>query len=153
MGFSVRDDPKNVVDIAGRAWGEPVCGLALSVALKLQEDPDALPAISVAIHNRSAETQRLMTRGWLHFFSLSVINPDGAATPLTSYGAQLMKLERQPPLSAVTLAPGEAIEADIPIGAIYGMRPTGGTGTFRVKASCETPGGDRITSNEILVKY
>jgi hypothetical protein len=63
MGLSVRDDPKKEVDIAGRTWGEPVAGLALSVALKPQEDPDALPTVSVAIHNRSAQTKRLMTRG------------------------------------------------------------------------------------------
>ena len=151
MGLSVRDDPKRQVDIAGRAWGEPVEGLTLSVALKQQEDPDALPTVSVAIHNRSAETQRLMTRGWLHFFSVTVLAPDGRVTGLTPYGSQLMKPERQPAPAPVTLAPGEAVEADIPIGAIVEMRRTGKE--YRVKASCEAPDGGQIVSNELPVKH
>ena len=36
MGLSVRDDPKKLVDIAGRQWGEAIDGLALSVILKPQ---------------------------------------------------------------------------------------------------------------------
>lgn len=151
MGLSVRDDPKKEVDIAGRAWGEPAAGLALSVALKKQEDPDALPTISVAIHNRSAETRRLMTRGWLNFFCITVLAPDGTVAGLAPYGAQLMKPERQPAPTAVTVTPGEAVEADIPIGAIFEMRRTGRE--YRVKASCETPETGKIVSNELPVKY
>jgi len=151
MGLSVRDDPKKEVDIAGRIWGEPVAGLALSVALKPQEDPDALPTVSVAIHNRSVETQRLMTRGWLNFFQMTVLAPNNTVAAFTPYGALSMQPERQPEPSAVNLAPGEAIEADIPIGAIYEMRRTGRD--YRVKATCEAPGGGQIVSNELMVKF
>ena len=147
MGLTVRDDPKKVVDIVGRAWGEPVNGFALSVLLKTKEDDDQLPAISVAIHNRSSETQRLTTRGWLSFFRISVVAPDGAVAALTPYGVESMKPERQPAPSEVILGPGEAIEADIPIGSIFRMPK----GQFQVQATCETPGSERITSNEILV--
>ena len=147
MGLSVRDDPKKVVDIAGRTWGEPVDGLALSVLLKLKEDDDELATVTVAIHNRGTEVRRLATRGWLHFFEVSVVGADGAAAEPTPYGRELMKPERQPAVSDVVLPPGEALEADIPIGSIYRMR----TGRFQVQARCELPGG-RAISNEIQIR-
>jgi hypothetical protein len=147
MGLSIRDDPKKVVDVAGRAWGEPVNGLALSVLLTPKQDADQLPTVSVAIHNRTAEARRLTTRGWLNFFRVSVLAPDGVAAEVTPYGRELMKPERQPAPSEIVLAPGEAIEADIPIGSIFQMR----RGQYNVQATCETPGG-LIASNEIQVK-
>ncbi len=147
MGLSVRDDPKKVVDVAGRAWGEPVNGLALSVLLTPKQDPDQLATVAVAIHNRAAEERRMTTCGWLNFFQVAVTGADGAAVGLTPYGRELMKPERQPAPSPVVLAAGEALEADIPIGSIFQMR----RGSYRVKASCETPDGGRMTSNEILV--
>jgi hypothetical protein len=146
MGLSVRDDPKKVVDVAGRQWGEPVDGLALSVLLRVKEDADELPSVSVAIHNRSAETQRLTTPGWLHFFRVSVLGPDGAEAALSPYGRELMKPERRPISAGVALAPGEAIEADIPIGQIFQLR----AGPYRVHASCRMPGGPAV-SNEIRI--
>jgi hypothetical protein len=149
MGLSVRDDPKKEVDVAGRAWGEPVHGLVLSLLLKTKEDPDELPAVSIAILNRSSETKRLTTRGWLDFFHVSVTASDGDPAPPTSYGAELMKPERQPALTEVVLAPGDAVEADIPIGSVYSMRKGD---AYRVQASCEAPGGGRIRSNEIQLK-
>ena len=146
MGLSVRDDPKKAVDVAGRAWGTPVGGLALSVTLKRREDADELATVSAAIHNCSVEPKRVMTRGWLHFFQVSVTGPDGGAVAPTPYGRELLKPERQLALFEVVLAPGEAIEADIPIGSIFQMRK----GKFRVQASGEVPGG-RAVSNELPV--
>ena len=149
MGLSVKDDPKKVVDIAGRTWGEPVEGLALSVMLRVKEDPDELPAISVAIHNTGTSTQRLTTHGWLHFFQVSLTDSTGAAATLTSYGNQLMKPERMQAASEIVLAAGQATEADIPIGSIYQMRK----GQYRVQASCETPSGGRVSSNILNIKF
>jgi len=148
MGRSVRDDPKKAVYVAGREWGEPVKGLALSVLLKSRLHDDELPTICVAIHNRSAETQHLTTRGWLSYFHIAVTGPDGVAVGMTPYGRELMKPERMPLASEVALTPGEAVEADIPIGSIFDMR----RGQFRVAASCDVPGGGTIRSNEIQVK-
>jgi hypothetical protein len=148
MGLSIRDDPKKVVDIPGRAWGEPVNGLALSVLLTPKQDADQLATISVAIHNRTAHEQRLTTRGWLNFYRVSVVGTDGASAALTPYGRELMKPERHPAPSVVALAPGEALEADIPIGSIFQMR----AGKFQVQATCEAPGGGVIASNEIEVR-
>lgn len=144
MGLTVRDDPRKVVDVAARAWGAPVDGLALSVLLKPKEDAAELATVSVAIHNRGMEVRRLMTRGWLHFFQVSVVGEDGSAAVLTPYGRESMKPERQPVETEVTLAPGDAIEADIPIGSIYQMRK----GRYQVQASAEVPGGF-VVSNEI----
>lgn len=142
MGLSVRDDPRKVVDVAGRAWGEPVDGLSLSVALRLKEDADELATVSAAIHNRTAETHRLLTRGWLDFLRVSVMNSDGVAAEMTPYGRELFKPERQRALSEVVLAPGEAVEADIPIGSIYRMPK----GMYRVQVRA-----DGIASNEIQI--
>jgi hypothetical protein len=146
MGLSVRDDPKKEVDIAGRTWGEPVNGLALSVLLKTKEDDAELATVTVAIHNRGAETRRLSTRGWLHFFQMSVVGADGEAAALTPYGRELMKPERQAAPSEVVLDPGEAMEADIPVGSLFQMRKS----PFRVQATCEVPGGQAL-SNEIRI--
>ncbi len=119
MGLSVRDDPRKEVDIAGRTWGEAVGGVALSLMRKPVEDADELPVVSAAIHNRSQSPVTFTTRGWLNFFEVSVAGTDGAAAELTPFGRESMKTERLPAASAVTLPPGEALEADIPIGALY----------------------------------
>jgi hypothetical protein len=148
MGLSVRDDPKKVVDVAGRTWGEPVHGLALSALLLQRKHDDEPASVSVAIHNRSSDVQRLLIRGWLNYFRVSVVNTQGAAVAMTPYGRESMKPERLPPPAEVVLAPGEAVEADIPIGLLFEMR----RGQFRVHAACEAPGGGAIASNEIQVK-
>jgi hypothetical protein len=148
MGLTVRDDPKKVVDVAGRTWGEPVHGLALSVLLLERKHDDEPPSVSVAIHNRSSEVQRLLTRGWLNYFRVSVVDAEGAAAALTAYGSELMKPERLPESADVVLASGEAVEADIPVGLLFEMR----RGEFRVQAMCDAPGGGVITSNGIQVK-
>lgn len=146
MGLGVSDDPKKEVDIAGRQWGEVVGGFALSVQLKRKEDPAELDTVSAAIHNRSGAAQKITTRGWLNYFEISIAGPDGTAAATTPYGRELLKPERQPAPAEITLAPGEAIEADIPVGSIYQMKH----GPFRVQASAEVPGG-RVFSNEISI--
>jgi|SwirhisoilCB2_FD_contig_31_17152693_length_596_multi_4_in_0_out_0_1 hypothetical protein len=146
MGLTVRDDPKKVVDVAGRTWGQPVDDIALSMQLKPKEDPDELPAISVAIRNAGAMRRTLRTRGWLEFLNVTVRDSSGRDAELTSYGREVMKPEHAQAPTEVELEPGEAVEADIPIGSIYRMK-----GTYRVQASCSTPEGGRPVSNEIEV--
>jgi hypothetical protein len=148
MGLSVRDDPKKVVDVAGREWGEPVEGLALSVLLSERKQDDEPASVSVAIHNRGPYVQRLLTRGWLSYFRMSVTNAEGAPVAMTAYARELMKPERLPAPAEVVLAPGEALEADIPVGLLFEMR----RGQFRILATCEAPGGGIVTSNQIMVK-
>ena len=148
MGLTVRDDPKKVVDVAGRTWGAAVDGLALSLLLSARKHDDEPQSVSVAIHNRSPHEQRLLTRGWLNYFRVSVVDAQGVSVEMTPYGRESMKPERLPAASEVVLEPGQALEADIPIGLLYEMR----SGEFRVQAKCDAPGGGVITSNEIQVK-
>jgi hypothetical protein len=148
MGLSVRDDPKKVVDVAGREWGEPVEALALSVLLSARKHDDEPASVSVAIHNRGPHVRRLLTHGWLNYFRVSAVNAEGVLAPMTAYGRELMKPERLPAPAEVMLASGEAVEADIPVGLLFEMR----RGEFRVQATCEAPGGGVIASNEIHVK-
>ena len=79
---------------------------------------------------------------------MPVTDAGGAPAALTPYGRESMKPERLPAPAEVVLAPGEAVEADIPIGLLFEMRH----GEFRVQATCDAPGGGAITSNEIRVK-
>ena len=69
MGLSVKDDPRKTVNIAGRSWGESVSGVALSVVLPREEDPDELPAISIGdlqpAHLDSAEIIHERMAGFL----------------------------------------------------------------------------------------
>jgi hypothetical protein len=146
MGLTVRDDPKKVVDVAGRTWGEPVDGIALSMQLRPKEDPDELPAVSVAIRNVGATKRVLRTRGWVNFFSITVRDVSGRDAELTSYGRELMKPENAHAHAEVELEPGEATEADIPIGSIYRMK-----GMYRVQAACRNPEDGRAVSNEVEV--
>ncbi len=148
MGLSVKDDPRKVVDVAGRTWGPVVDGLTISALLRTKEDPDELPAITVAILNRGVAAQRITTHGWLDYFQLSVTDSTGAAAELTPYGRELMKPERMQAAAEMVLEPGEATEADIPIGSLYVMRK----GRYRVQATCAVPGGGRLISNEIQVE-
>ncbi len=146
MGLTVRDDPKKVVDVAGRTWGEPVDDISLSMQLRAKEDPEELPAISVAIRNVGATRRTLRTRGWLEFLNVTVRDSTGRDAELTSYGREVTKPEHAKPAAEMELEPGEAVEADIPIGSIYRMK-----GMYRVQASCATPEGGRPVSNEIEV--
>jgi hypothetical protein len=146
MGLTVRDDPKKVVDIAGRTWGEAADGVALSLRLNPREDRDELPSVSVAIRNCGETPRVLRTRGWLNFFEVAVLDSAGASAELTSYGRELRKPDRGQALSEIELGPGKAMEADIPIGSIFRMK-----GRYRVQAFCETPDGGRAVSNEIEV--
>ncbi|HEY4089523.1 MAG TPA: hypothetical protein VGM43_26535 [Bryobacteraceae bacterium] len=147
MGLTVRDDPKKVVDVAGRTWGQPVDDIALSMQLRAKEDPEELPSVSVAVRNVGETRRTLRTRGWLEFLNVTVRDSSGRDAELTSYGREVTKPEHAKPAAEVELAPGEATEADIPIGSIYRMK-----GTYRVQASCATVEGGRSVSNEIEVR-
>ena len=147
MGLTVRDDPKKVVDVAGRTWGQPVDDIALSMQLRAREDPEELPSVSVAVRNVGGTRRTLRTRGWLEFLNVTVRDASGRDAELTSYGREVLKPEHAQAATEVELEPGGALEADIPIGSIYRMR-----GTYRVQASCATPEGGRAVSNEIEVR-
>jgi hypothetical protein len=149
MGLTMRDDPPKVVDVANREWGMPRAGFALSIQQVPREDPSALPALSVALRNVSAEPKRFTVPGWLFFYRIEITGLDGTPVPMSPFGRQLLKPERNTERVDVSLAPGEATEAVIPIGSIFSMSAKG---SYSVIAACEPPsGGGRLESNRITV--
>lgn len=147
MGLSVKDDPRKVVDIAGRTWGSPVEGLVLSLALKKKEDPDELASVSVALHNTRPVPLSFVIHGWVNFFRVKVLSPDNSEAELAPYGREVFRTDHRPAATEITLAPGEALEADIPIGLIYRLK----SGEYRVEAFAEVD-GSRVVSNRITIQ-
>jgi hypothetical protein len=149
MGLSMRDDPKRVIDPGARQWGAPAEGLALSIeSVLLREDRSVMSNLSVVLRNVGTETKSLVVPGWLFFFQVELTGPDGNATPLSPFGNELLKPSRRTDSIAVTLAPGELTETQIPIGSIFEMRARGDYG---VAAWCELPGGAVLHSNPIAI--
>jgi hypothetical protein len=145
MGLSMRDDPKRVIDVAARQWGEPVDGLALSLEpVLLREDRQVMSNLSVVLRNAGQETKSLEVPGWLFFLLVELTAPDGRAVPLSPFGAELLKPSRRTERIAVNLAPGGMVETQIPIGSIFEMRASG---EYRASVSCELPGGAALRSN------
>jgi hypothetical protein len=149
LGLTVRDDAPKTVDIAGREWGEPVGGFALSIQQIRKEDPAQLPAISAAVRNVSSERRRFDIPGWLVFYSVEITGPDGEHARLTAFGHELLKPERHQRRIVLDLAPGQAVETDIPIGSIYDMRAAG---EYRVRISASLPQGGVALSNPVLIR-
>jgi hypothetical protein len=143
MGLVLRDDPPKVIDMTGRAWGQPADGLALSIREIPKEDPAQQVVLSVVIRNERQEPKTFIVPGWLFFYELQL------DAPLTAYGSQLLKPERKTDRVEVTLAPGQAKETDLPVGALYDMRASG---DYRIKVLCRLPDGAVLASNEIVVK-
>jgi hypothetical protein len=148
MGLIVRDDPPKVIDMTGRAWGASSVGLALSIRELRKEDPSQLTVISVVIRNTGPEQKRFTVPGWLFFYQVIALRPDGSAAEMTGYGRELTKPGRTPRTIKVSLDPGGAIETELPLGALYEMKRPGG---YRVRISCRVPDGPVLESNEIVV--
>jgi hypothetical protein len=138
MGLAVKDDPPKTIDLAGREWGEAAGGLALSIRALPREDPDQLPAISVVLRNISPERKRFTTSGWLFFYRVEI------DAPLTTFGRELLKPERNTSRLEVSLGAGEATETEIPVGTLYDLREKR---SYRLRASC----GDGVHSNWLFI--
>lgn len=149
LGLTVRDDAPKTVDIAGREWGEPAGGFALSIRQIRKEDPEQLPAVSAAVRNVSDERKRFEIPGWLVFYSVEITRPDGERVGLTAFGRELLKPGRHQHRIVLDLAPGQAVETDIPIGSIYDMRAPG---EYRVRVSAPFSEDDTAFSNPVVVR-
>jgi len=149
MGLIVRDDPPKTIDMTGRAWGEAWSGLALSIREIRKEDPGQLAAISVVMRNAGGDPKRFSVPGWLFFYEVNVVGPDGCVVPLTGYGRELTKPERRAETVELSLAPGDATETDLPVATLYDMRRPG---EYRVLVSCLLPDGALVQSNEIVIR-
>jgi hypothetical protein len=149
MGLSVRDDPKKVIDPETRQWGPTLDGFALSIeSVLLREDRTVMSNLSVVLRNVSDAAQSLVVPGWLFFFHVEMIGPDGSRVPPSPFGGELLKLKRRTERIELTLAPGALTETQIPVGSIFEMA---GRGEYRIEAWCELPDGARLHSNRISV--
>jgi len=142
MGLVLRDDPPRVIDMAGREWGEPADGLALSIRELKREDPRQVAGISVVIKNEEPRSRILNVPPWIFFCEI-----DGLE--LTPYGRQLMSPDRKGKNIEVKLDPNGAIETDLPVATIYNMR---GGGEYQVQVSCRLPDQTVLRSNEITIR-
>jgi hypothetical protein len=141
MGLVIRDDPPKVIDMAGREWGEAVDGLVLSVRELPREDAGSVAGISVVMKNGGAEAKTLSVEDWTHYFEVENLE-------LTPYGRMLFgEAGKQ---SNLTLDPGGAVEAELPIGRIYNVRSPG---VYAIQVRCELPGeGRELRSNRIEIR-
>jgi hypothetical protein len=142
MGLTVKDDRPKVIDVVNREWGEPAGGLAFSIKEAAKEDPRQPPVLSVVLRNVGSERRLLSIPGWLFFCQIET------GAPLTAYGRELPKPERRTEKIDFALGPGDATEADLPIGLLYEMRAPG---TYTVRVSCQLPEGIPLSSNPINV--
>ena len=148
MGLIVTDDPPNVVDLTRREWGPSAGGFALSIHQTPNADPEAQAAISAVLRNVSETATRMTLPGGLFFYKLNIVGQDGGPIPMSPFGRELLKPERNTERVDLRLAPGEVTETQIPIGNIFSLRHKG---TYRAQACCELPDGTQLLSNEIAI--
>ena len=148
MGLLARGDRPKVVNLTGREWGATVGGLSISARQEVKQDSAELPSISVVLRNHGPSALAFTAPGWLAFYGLKVVGPNGAEVPLSPYGVQLLKSSRQTEKVEVSLLPQAVSETILPVGSVYTMR---GPGEYKVTVSCTLPDGTALRSNEALV--
>lgn len=141
MGLVIHDDPPKVIDLTGREWGETIDGLALSIRELPREDSRSVVGISVAMRNTSSVPKMLSVVDWPTYFEVENLE-------LTPYGRKLFgEAGKQRNL---TLDPGGALEAELPIGRIYSMRAPE---VYSVRVRCElSPDERELLSNTIEIR-
>ena len=142
MGLVIRDDPPKVVDLTGREWGETIDGLALSIRELAREDSRSVAGISVAMKNETAAARTLSVPAWIYYFEIEGLE-------LTPYGRSVLDPARNAKKADVTIAPGGAVEAELPIGRIYDLRAPG---VYSIQASCRLDDGTVLRSNRIEIQ-
>jgi hypothetical protein len=147
MGLVIRDDPPKVIDLTGREWGPAIDGVALSIRMMPRDRPHDPAVLSVVIRNGGTAQKSFTVPGWMFFYDAEVTRQDALSAPLTAYGKQVLRPERQTEEIQVKLGPGDAQETDLPVAALYEMREGG---PFRVVISCMLPDG-LLRSNEIAL--
>ena len=109
MGLVIRDDPPKVIDMTGREWGPAIDGTALSIRTMPRDSARDPAVLSVVIRNNGAVQKRFTVPGWMFFYHAEVTRQDGSAAPLTAYGKQVLKPERQKPQISARRKCGRAI--------------------------------------------
>jgi len=145
MGLVLRDDPPKVIDMTGRLWGAAADGLALSIRELPRDESGQVAGISVVLRNGGTEPRILTAQIDAFFYRIEGL-------PLSPYGQQLLASRQKGRKSKdpeVTLAPGDAIETELPVARIYEMRAPG---EYTLRVSCRLPEDRMLESNEISVR-
>jgi hypothetical protein len=146
FGLIVRDDPRKVIDLTSRQWGETVEGLALSIEELPRIASDELPAVSAVLRNAGSGPRQIVIPGWLFFFDFEVTNPDGSTVALGSFGRQLLRLERKTERIELTLAPGGVASTEVPVGSLFDLS---GKRSYRIRLLAKLDSGKILASNMI----
>jgi hypothetical protein len=134
-GLMMKDDEPLEVRDPNREWGPQTGGLVLSAKAKGKR-------LSVVIKNVGAAEIREKIPEWLFFYKLAIT----PAPALTTFGKHALDPARSSRPADLMLTSAKAIEAEIPVDALYQL----GSGTYRVTASCEIA-GIRLVSNEVSI--
>jgi len=135
-GLMMKDDDPLEVRDPDRQWGPQSGGLMLSAKAKGQR-------LSVVIKNAGTQEIREQIPEWLFFYKLAIT----PAPALTTFGKHALDPSRSSRPADLVLTAAKAIEAELPIDALYQLGP----GTYRVTASCEIA-GIRLVSNEVVIE-
>lgn len=149
MGLLARGDRPKVVELTGREWGAVVGGFSLSARQEAKQDSEELPTVSAVLRNESPAPLTIHVPGWLAFYELRVLGPDGAEVPHSAYGTHLLNASKATENVELPLAAGAVTETILPVGSLYSMRVRG---EYKVYVSCRLPDGTQITSNVAVVR-
>ncbi len=133
MGFLVQDDRPLEVREPDREWGTSVGGLVLSAKAKGER-------LSIILKNIGQDEIRATIPEWLFFYRLEI----SGSPPLTGFGKQALDPHRKLKRTELILNPGQPIEAEIPVDALYDIQGD----THRVRVSCEIA-GVMLVSNQV----
>ncbi len=142
MGLVLRDDPPKVIDMTGREWGETASGLQLSVRELKREEAHQIAGISVVMRNTKSQGRVLNIPPWILFYQVEGLG-------LSLYGHQAVRSGRTAKNIDVTLAPGGAVETEIPLATLYDVTKGG---DYRIHVSSRLPDGTALRSNEITIR-
>jgi hypothetical protein len=140
MGLVLRDDPPKVIDMAGRAWGDVVDGLALSIRELPRDDEGRVTGISVVVRNAGAEPRTL--NGPL------AARYEVEGVERSAYGRRL-NASVSAALVPVTLSAGGAIETELPIATTHELRLRG---DYRLRVLFGLSDGGQLRSNELAIR-
>ncbi len=130
-----------------RSWGAESDSLAVSIAASsLELAPEETLRIEVALRNAGDADRELTIGPWLRFFTLEISGPDGAPAELATFGQRQFDAARDVPEHRVSLSPGQVIEADFPVSALYNLKRNV-TYTVRGKSRASS-----AISNELTIR-
>jgi hypothetical protein len=135
LGLAMKDDEPLEVRDPDRQWGPQSGGLMLSAKARGKR-------LSVVIKNAGTAEIREKIPGWLFFYRLHIV-PEA---PLTTFGNHALDPKRAERQTDLVLTPAKAIEAEIPVDALYDL----GQISHRVTVSCELQ-GIHLVSNEVTL--